>query len=146
MVSPNQDSYEMSTPKHWRIIHTYMTRIKSHYMNSWVTKRYIDNEVFEFKNIAESKPKYYHSVIQGLASALRCEVLDCCLRGGLPSLLSLLRLVTGSHPLSTVVTKPWHLCTQMKNISKDWATEAQEDWLVNVTINSGLLACKAEIG
>jgi hypothetical protein len=39
--------------------------------------RYIDNEVFEFKNIAEAKPKYYHSVIQGPTSALRCEVLGC---------------------------------------------------------------------
>jgi hypothetical protein len=31
--------------------------------------KYIDNEVFEFKNIAKAKLKYYHSVIQGPASA-----------------------------------------------------------------------------
>jgi hypothetical protein len=33
-------------------------------------KKYIDNEVFEFKNIAEAKPKYYNSMMQGPASAL----------------------------------------------------------------------------
>jgi hypothetical protein len=33
-----QDPYEVPTPKHWRIIHTYMTLIQSYYMNSWVTK------------------------------------------------------------------------------------------------------------
>jgi hypothetical protein len=58
-----------------------------------------------------SEPKYYHSTIQGSASALRCEVLGCCSRGGLPSLLPLLGLATGPHPLVTAVTEPWHLCT-----------------------------------
>jgi hypothetical protein len=29
----------------------------------------------------EAKPKYYHLVIQEPASALRCEVLDCCSLG-----------------------------------------------------------------
>jgi hypothetical protein len=64
-----------------------------------------------FKNIAKAKPKYYHSAIQGLASALRCEVLGCCSRGGLPSLLSDLEFATGPHPLATAVTEPWQLCT-----------------------------------
>jgi hypothetical protein len=80
--------------------------------------RYIDNEVFEFKNIAEAKPKYYHSVIQGPASALRCEVLGCYSQGGLPSLFPNIRLTTGPHPLTTAVTKPWHLYTQLKYTSK----------------------------
>jgi hypothetical protein len=71
-----------------------------------------------FKNKAEAKPKYYHSAIQGPASALRCEVLGCCSWGGLPSLFPLLGLTTGPHPLVTTVTKPWHLCTQLKNASK----------------------------
>jgi hypothetical protein len=43
--------------------------------------------------------------MQGLASALRCEVLTCCLRDGLPSLFPLLGLATGPHPLVTAVTK-----------------------------------------
>jgi hypothetical protein len=64
-----------------------------------------------FKNIAEAKPKYYQSVIQGPASILRCEVLDCCSRGGLPSLFPDIGLTTGSHPLVTAVTKSWQLCT-----------------------------------
>jgi hypothetical protein len=90
-------------------------------------KRYINSEVFEFKNIAEAKPKYYHSSIQGPASALGCEVLDCCSRGGLPSLFSDLGLTTGPHPLVTAVTKPWQLCTQKGYTSKAWATKSQQD-------------------
>jgi hypothetical protein len=66
--------------------------------------------VFEFKNIAEAKPKYYHLAIQGPASALRCEVLGCCSRVGLPSLLLIIEITTGPHPLATAVTKPWYLC------------------------------------
>jgi hypothetical protein len=56
-------------------------------------------------NIAEAKPKYYHSTILGPASVLRCEVLSCCSPGGLPSLFPLLGLATGPHPLATAVTK-----------------------------------------
>jgi hypothetical protein len=67
--------------------------------------------VFEFKNIAEEKPKYYHSAIQEHASALRCEVLGYCTQGGLPSLLPILELVIGPYPIATTVTKFWHLCT-----------------------------------
>jgi hypothetical protein len=68
-----------------------------------------------FKNIAEVKPKYYHSAIQGPASARRCEVLGGCSWGGLPSLFPNIGLTTGPHPLATAVTKPWQLCT---NINK----------------------------
>jgi hypothetical protein len=68
MVSPNQDPYEVPTLKHWRIIHTYMTRIKSYYMNSWVTKEIHRQWSVRVKNIAEAKPKYYHSPIQGHVS------------------------------------------------------------------------------
>jgi hypothetical protein len=39
-------------------------------MNSWVTKKYIDDEALEFKNIMEAKSKYYHSVVQGSKLAL----------------------------------------------------------------------------
>jgi hypothetical protein len=59
-----------------------------------------------FKNIAETKPKYYHSAIQGSASTLRGEVLGYCSWGELPSLLPDLRFATGPHPLATAVTKP----------------------------------------
>jgi hypothetical protein len=72
-----------------------------------------------FKNIAEAKPKYYHSVIQGTASALRCEVLGCCSQGRLPSLFPNIVLTTGPHPLATAVTKLWQLCTHtITNTSK----------------------------
>jgi hypothetical protein len=66
-------------------------------------------------NIAEAKPKYYHSAIQGPASALRCKVLGCCSRGGLPSLFPNIGLATEPHPLAIAVTKPWWLYT---NINK----------------------------
>jgi hypothetical protein len=39
-------------------------------MNSCVTKKYIDIEVFKFQNTAGTKPKDYHSMEQGPASAL----------------------------------------------------------------------------
>jgi hypothetical protein len=74
--------------------------------------------VLEFKNIAEVKPKYYHSAIQGPASVLRGEVLGCCSGGGLTSLLPILGLAIGPHPIATVVTITWHLCTQLKYTSK----------------------------
>jgi hypothetical protein len=70
------------------------------------------------KNIAEAKPKYYHSMMQGAASALRCEVLSCCSRGRLPCLLPVLRLTTGPHPLATSVTILGHLCTQFNPQAK----------------------------
>jgi hypothetical protein len=62
--------------------------------------------VFEFKNIAEAKPKYYHSVIQGPSSAIRCDVLGCCSWGGLPSLLPNFGFAIGPHPADTTVTIP----------------------------------------
>jgi hypothetical protein len=36
-----------------------------------------------------------------------------------------------------------HIC---KTKGKAWATKAQQNWPVNVAINSRLLICKAEIG
>jgi hypothetical protein len=102
--------------------------------------------VFEFKNITEAKPKYCHSVIQGTASALWCEVLGCFSRGGLPSLFLVLRLTTGPHPFAAAVVKLRHVCTQIKSTSKAWATKAQQEWPINVAINSRLLACEAELG
>jgi hypothetical protein len=78
----------------------------------------MDNEVFEFKNIAEAKPKYYHSVVQGPASAVQCEFLNCCSRGGLPSLLPVLRLTTGPHPFATTVAILRHVCTQLNPQAK----------------------------
>jgi hypothetical protein len=54
--------------------------------------------------MAEAKPKHYHSVIQGPALALRCEVLGGYSRDELPSLLPILGLAIGPHPIATVVT------------------------------------------
>jgi hypothetical protein len=92
-----------------------MVWIKNYYLNSWVTKKYIDDEVFEFKNIVEAKLKYYHSVIQGPASALWCEVLGYCSRGGLLCLLPVIGLAIGPHPIATAVTIFKHVYTQKLN-------------------------------
>jgi hypothetical protein len=64
------------------------------------------------------KPKYYHSAIQGPASALGCEVLGCCSQGGLPSLFLVLGLAIGPHPLAAAVITLWHLCTQLNPQAK----------------------------
>jgi hypothetical protein len=74
--------------------------------------------VFLFKNIVEAKQKYYHSAMQGPASALRCEFLSCCPRGGLPTLLPVLGLTTGSHPFATTVAIIRHVCTQFNPQAK----------------------------
>jgi hypothetical protein len=62
--------------------------------------------VSEFKNIAEVKPKYYHSVIQEPALTLRCEVLGCCSLDRLLSLLLILGLAIEPHPIATTVINP----------------------------------------
>jgi hypothetical protein len=95
------------------------------------------------KYIAEVKPKYYHSTMQGSASALWCEVLGYCSRGGFPYLLPVLGLIIGPHPITTTVAVLSHVCTQIESTNKAWATKAQQDWLVNIVINSWLLACQS---
>jgi hypothetical protein len=60
----------------------------------------------KFKDIAEAKPKYYHSMIRGPVSTLRCEVLGYCSWDGLSSLLPILRLTIGSHLIAIAVTIP----------------------------------------
>jgi hypothetical protein len=74
--------------------------------------------MFEFKNIAEAKPKYYHLMMQGPASAQRCEVLGYYSWVGLSYLLPVLGLATGPHPLATVVTILGHLYTQFNPQAK----------------------------
>jgi hypothetical protein len=90
-----------------------MARIKSYYMNSCVTNKYIDNKVFGFQNTVETKPKDYHSTEQGPASALWRKVLSCCSWGGHPCLLPILGLAVGPHPFAAAVIILWYLCTQL---------------------------------
>jgi hypothetical protein len=52
------------------------------------------------------------------ALALRCEVLGCCSWSGLLSLLPILGLTIGPHPMATAVAILWHLWTQLKSTSK----------------------------
>jgi hypothetical protein len=65
-----------------------------------------------------SETKILPLAIQGPASALRCEVLGCSSRDGLPSLFPDLGLATGPHPLATTVIKPWQLCTHTTTQAK----------------------------
>jgi hypothetical protein len=144
MISLNQDPYELSTPKHWRIIHHIHGSNKEllHEFLGYITVlRYWSVQSLKHSG---SETKYYHSMIQGLTSALWCEVLDCCSRGRLPSHLTVLGLTIGPHKFVTAVIILRHLYTQLKSTSKGWATKAQQDWLINVVTNSRLLAHKAE--
>jgi hypothetical protein len=101
--------------------------------------------MFEFKNIAKAKPKYYHLTMQGPTSALWCEVLICCSQGRLPCLLPVLGLTIGPHLITTACAILRHVCTQITCTSKAWATKAQQDWSVNMAISSQLLACKGRM-
>jgi hypothetical protein len=119
---PNQDPYEVPTLKHWRIIHTYMARLQSYYINSWVTKEIQRQWSVRVLNIAEAKPKYYHSTIKGPASALRCEVLGCCSRGRLQ-----VSSQTSGSPLGHT-----HLPQQSQNpgiSAHNWKTQAKPEQL-----------------
>jgi hypothetical protein len=50
--------------------------------------------------------KHNGSETKILPQALRCEVLGCYSRGGLPRLFPLLGFIIGPHSTTTAVTKP----------------------------------------
>jgi hypothetical protein len=148
MVSPNQDPYEVPTLKHWRIIHTYMAWIQSYCMNSGVIKeihKWWSSRVLK-TSIVEAKPKYYHSAIQGSASALNAKSSAAAHGAGSQVSSQTSGSPLGHTHLPQQSQNPDSSAHTLTNTSKAWVTKAQQDWPVNVTINSWLLACKAEIG
>jgi hypothetical protein len=76
--------------------------------------------------------------------ALRCEVLDSSSELGPPADFPVLRWVAiGPHELATATAVLRYFCNKKRSTSKSWATKVQQDWSVNVAINSWLLASKA---
>jgi hypothetical protein len=120
-----------------------MTRIKSYYMSSWVTKKM--HRQWSLK----------HS-----GSETKLLQLDATKAHIGPMMWSLRRLLTGRTPKSLPSPRARHWATPTchssrntqacmhtyKFISKAWATKAQQDWPVNMIINNWLLIYKTEIG
>jgi hypothetical protein len=117
-----------------------MSRNMSYYMNSCFTSEHTDHvKCSKFKH-SRSETKDGTWRYKGLHHALRCEVLNSSLELRISADFLALRWVAiGPHKLAAVpaVLQPKR-CT-----SKAWATKAQQDWPINVAINSRLLACKA---
>jgi hypothetical protein len=81
---------------------------------------------------------------KGPHRALRCEVPNSCLELGSLAGIPLLRWVaTMPHKLATAPAVLKHFCNPKRSTRKAWATKAQQDWPVNVAINSWLIVCKA---
>jgi hypothetical protein len=110
MVSPNQDPYELSTLKHWRIIHhilvpkyellhEFLYYIRVH--RSW--------SAHKCKIHSRSVTKYCTRRYKGLHRALRCGVLDGSSELGLTPDLPVLRWepCRTALPDVTVIASPW---------------------------------------
>jgi hypothetical protein len=117
----------------------------SYYMNSCITSEYTDHEVFEVvKHIAKALWKTGTRCYKGPHRALRCGVLNRSSELGLPADIPVLRWVaTRPHKLATAPAVLSHLCKKKRSTSKTWTTKAQQDWPINVGINSWLLVCNA---
>jgi hypothetical protein len=146
MVSSNQDPYELSTLKHWRIIHHLHSPNKklSHELLSYKRNTEILKCLRLKHNGSETKILTLNDIKAHIGPMIRSPRL----------------LLTGQTPKSHPSPRAHHWATQIYNISRNtqtslhtikliskaWATKAQQDWPVNVAINSWLLACKVEIG
>jgi hypothetical protein len=116
----------------------------SYYMSSWITPEYIDHEVFEVLKHSGSITKDWHSMIQGLASSPKMWSPWQHFRAWDPSWLH--SPLAGHHWATWTYhsTRSTQASLQLKrSTSKAWVTKAQQDGLINVVINSWLLACKA---
>jgi hypothetical protein len=143
MVNPNQDPYELSTPKHWRIIHRIYGP-KYELLNEFLyyIRLHISWSARSCKIHSESVTKYCTRCYKGPHWALRCGVLDGSSELGIPADLPVPRWVTtGSHELTTAPAVPRAYLQFTRSTSKDWTTKTQQDWLINVGINNWLLAC-----
>jgi hypothetical protein len=143
MVSPNQDSYELSTPKHWRIIHHIHGR---NIIFTWILILHHSKQIMncsKFKH-SGSDTKDCTRRYNGPHQALRCGVPDSSTELGSPANFPALRWVaTRLHELTIAPAVLRHFCNKKRSTSKTWATKAQQDWSVNMAINSRLLVCKA---
>jgi hypothetical protein len=144
MVSSNQDPYKLPTPKHWRIIyhirglkyellHEFLTYIRVHRSWSVQSLKYSRSDI-----------KDWHSTVQGPTSSPKMWSPRQLFRSQAPSWLPspqvgchwATRTCHNTHNTQASLQPKW-------STSKAWATKAQQDWSVNMTINSWLLVCKA---
>jgi hypothetical protein len=115
----------------------------SYYMNSCITAEYTDHEVFKISTQRE-RYKRRHSTMQGPASSPKMRSPRHLFRARAPSWLS--SPPVGRHCAIQIChsTRSTQAFLQRKrSTNKDWVTKAQQDWPVNVAINSRLLACQA---
>jgi hypothetical protein len=143
MVSPNQDPYELPTLKHWHIIHRihgpryellhkFLYYIRVH--RSWMVRSLNIVEVIQKTTLDDTRARIE-------PSDAKCLIV---LHSSGPQLTS--QSSSGSSLGHTnLPQQPQYsaISTTKRSTSKAWATKAQQDWLVNLAINSQLLACKA---
>jgi hypothetical protein len=116
----------------------------SYYMSSWITPEYIDHEGFEVLKHSGSITKDWRSMIQGPQSSPKMRSPWQHFRARAPSWHS---IPQAGHHWATQTCHSTH-STQAslqtkRSTSKPWATKAQQDWPINMVINSELLTCKA---
>jgi hypothetical protein len=119
----------------------------SYYMSSWITSEYTNHEVFEVVKHSGSVTKDWHSTIQGPASSPKMWSPRQLFRAWAPSWLPSHRV--GHHWATWTCHSTSNTQTFLqpkRSTSKAWATKTQQDWPVNVVINSRLLVCKASSG
>jgi hypothetical protein len=145
-VSPTLDPYKLSTPKHWCIIHHIQGPSKE--------------LLYEFLNYKRNTWPMKCSTLKHSGSETEILALGDTRARIDPMMQSPQLLLTGRAPKSPPSPRAHHWATPIyhssrntqsslhtiRSTSKPWATKAQQDWPVNVTINNRQLACKAEIG
>jgi hypothetical protein len=146
MVSPNQDpqdSYELPTPKHWHImhrihglkyelLHEFLYYIRVH--RSWRVRSLNIAKAIQKMTLNDTRTRIEPQDVKSSAA----------LQSSGPQLTS---QSTGGSPLGHT-NLPQHpqysgIFATKRSTSKTWATKAQQDWPINLAINSRLLACKA---
>jgi hypothetical protein len=148
MVSPNQDPYELPTPKHWYIIH-HIHGLKYELLHEFLNYIRVCRSwsVQSCKIHSGSVTKDWHSMLQGPASSPKMWSPRPLFRARAPNWL--LNPVMGHH----WATQAYHsTCSTQsflqpkRSTSNAWPTKAQQDWPVNLIINNQLLVCKASWG
>jgi hypothetical protein len=112
MISPNQNPYELPTPKHWRIIH-HIYGLKYELLHELLYYIRVHRSRSARSCNSESVTKDSTLCYKGPHQALRCGVIDRSLELGLSADLPVLRWVaTGPHELITSPTVLRHFCNQ----------------------------------
>jgi hypothetical protein len=146
MISHNHDPYELSTSKYWRIIHHI------HGPNKELLYEFLSYKRF---TLIIKCASLKHS-----GSETKILALDGTRARIGPMMRSSHWLLMGWTPKSLPSPQARHwvipICHSSRNTqaslhafkftSKAWVIKTQQDWPINVVINSRLLACKAEIG